>query len=330
MPIDITFKTDSDPSNFTSKTYNDQNYINVEGDTLQGDLDLNNHKITNVGTPTDDNDCSTKGYVDNLILRNKQYIDTKLTTMITPYSPSVKRYYDYKFIKDNFEPTFWISGYYNKKISVLDEEVYERTNTLVDLTGNGYISNGILTYERNLKRFRFTPENQFNIVTKTHYGTHFTFIIIMSQDNGARGRLFTSNAGNKLFGYWKDKYGSLFMDEDIKLNGKGVNDGQRYIFTLRNDNGLKTVYINNEQYHTTRAGVNNWGKVVIGKPLWSAEEAGTGYVYEAICFDKALTDSQITRIYTKLIKYYPALPRTTNAVPEDLAWQRLGLSPRRC
>ena len=142
----------------------------------------------------------------------------------------------------------------------------------------------------------------------------------MSQDNGARGRLFTSNAGNKLFGYWKDKYGSLFMDEDIKLNGKGVNDGQRYIFTLRNDNGLKTAFINNEQYHTTRAGVNNWGKVVIGKPLWPAEEAGTGYVYEAICFDKALTDSQITKIYTKLIKYYPALPRTTNAVPEDLAW----------
>ena len=68
MPLDITFKTDSDPSNFTTKTYNDQNYINVEGDTLQGSLDLNNHKITNVGTPTDDNDCSTKGYVDNLIL----------------------------------------------------------------------------------------------------------------------------------------------------------------------------------------------------------------------------------------------------------------------
>ena len=151
----------------------------------------------------------------------------------------------------------------------------------------------------------------------------------MSQDNGVRGRLFTSDTGNKLFGYWKDKYGSLFMDEDIKLNGKGVNDGQRYIFTLRNDNGLKTAFINNEQYHTTRAGVNNWGKVVIGKPLWPAEEAGTGCVYEAICFDKALTDSQITKIYTKLIKYYPALPRTTSEVPEDLAWAEgpVGLSP---
>ena len=60
--------------------------------------------------------------------------------------------------------------------------------------------------------------------------------------------------------------------------------------------------------NTTRAGVNNWGKVVIGKPLWLAKEAGTSYVYEAICFDKALMDSQTTKIYTKLIKYYPALP----------------------
>ena len=227
-------------------------FVNESGDVMTGGLNMNNHKITNVGDPTADKDSSTKGYVDNLILRNKQYIDMKLTTMIIPYSPSVKRYYDYKFIKDNFEPTFWISGYYNKKISVLDEEVYERTNTLVDLTGNGYILNGMLTYEINLKRFRFTPENHFNIVSKARYGTHFTFFIIMSQDNGIRGRLFTSDTGNKLFGYWKDKYGSLYMDEDIKLNGKGVNDGQRYIFTLQNDNGLKTAYINNEHHKSWR------------------------------------------------------------------------------
>ena len=37
MPIDISFKTDS---NAAATTYNDQNYVNVDGDTLQGDLDL--------------------------------------------------------------------------------------------------------------------------------------------------------------------------------------------------------------------------------------------------------------------------------------------------
>ena len=67
MPIDISFNTDTDKGSFATKTYADQNYINVEGDTLQGDLDLNNHKITNVGKPTADKDCATKHYIDQQI-----------------------------------------------------------------------------------------------------------------------------------------------------------------------------------------------------------------------------------------------------------------------
>ena len=66
MPIDISFKT---ASNAAATTYNDQNYINVEGDTLQGNLDLNNHRITNVGSPSDDKDCVPRKYVDNLGIR---------------------------------------------------------------------------------------------------------------------------------------------------------------------------------------------------------------------------------------------------------------------
>ena len=72
MPIDISFKA---ASNAATTTYNDQNYINVEGDTLQGDLDLNNHKITNVGSLSDDKDCVPKGYVDNLGIRRNSEND---------------------------------------------------------------------------------------------------------------------------------------------------------------------------------------------------------------------------------------------------------------
>ena len=64
MPIDISFKTDITENNYTLKTYNDQNYINVEEDTLQGDLNLNNNKIANVGNLTNEKDCTTKIYVD--------------------------------------------------------------------------------------------------------------------------------------------------------------------------------------------------------------------------------------------------------------------------
>ena len=34
-------------------------------------------------------------------------------------------------------------------------------------------------------------------------------------------------------------------------------------------------------------------------------EAGTGNVYEVICFNKALNNSEITTINEKLFKYYP-------------------------
>ena len=98
---------------------------------------------------------------------------------------------------------------------------------LNEITGSGYISNS------NLKAFRFTPTNNFNITSKNNYSTQFTFFVIMSQDKSASGRLFTSNTGSRLFGFWKLKYGSIWIDENVDIDGKGINDGKRYIFTLR-------------------------------------------------------------------------------------------------
>ena len=94
MPIDISFKT---ASNTAATTCSDQNYINVEGDTLQGNLDLNNHRITNVGSPSDDKDCVPKGYVDNLGIRRNSENDIILETQCNfilknPVSNGIKFY----------------------------------------------------------------------------------------------------------------------------------------------------------------------------------------------------------------------------------------------
>ena len=69
-----------------------------------------------------------------------------------------------------------------------------------------------------------------------------------------------------MFGYWDDKYDSIFIDNNINFNGKGVNDRRRYIFSLHNDNHQKTAFTNNEQCFSTRLGTNNWGRVIIGTP----------------------------------------------------------------
>ena len=88
MPIDISFKTDS---NAVATTYNDQNYINVEGDTLQGNLDLNNHKITNVGSPTEPSDCVSKQYVDNLGVRHNPENDMETQGKFIVKNPQSNR-----------------------------------------------------------------------------------------------------------------------------------------------------------------------------------------------------------------------------------------------
>ncbi|MCH8519625.1 MAG: hypothetical protein LAT82_02625 [Nanoarchaeota archaeon] len=45
----------------------DSRYVNREGDSMTGILDMNNNRITNVGTPINNNDVTTKEYVDTQI-----------------------------------------------------------------------------------------------------------------------------------------------------------------------------------------------------------------------------------------------------------------------
>ena len=108
-------------------------------------------------------------------------------------------------IKHTYKPTFCISAYYNSCLQIINESEFTRVNELNEITGSGYISNGTFSYDSNLKAFRFTPTNNFKIISKNNYSTQFTFFVIMSQDESASGRLFTSNTGNRLFGFWKLK-----------------------------------------------------------------------------------------------------------------------------
>ena len=45
MPIDINFNESDNNNSKANKFYNDQNYYNIEGDTLQGDIHLNGNKL---------------------------------------------------------------------------------------------------------------------------------------------------------------------------------------------------------------------------------------------------------------------------------------------
>ena len=56
-------------------------------------------RLTNLSQPTNENDACTKIYVDS-----------KIRTINSLYTLNVKRYYFYLSIRNNYKPTFWISG----------------------------------------------------------------------------------------------------------------------------------------------------------------------------------------------------------------------------
>ena len=63
MPTRISDENESS-SYFLSKQAADIQYVNQAGDAMQGDLDINDKKITNLKYPTDIGDAASKLYVD--------------------------------------------------------------------------------------------------------------------------------------------------------------------------------------------------------------------------------------------------------------------------
>jgi Leucine-rich repeat (LRR) protein len=67
--------------------------INLDGDVISylGTLDMNNNKITNVGSPITSSDVATKGYVDSSDSTVTEILDmnnNKITNVGSPITPS--------------------------------------------------------------------------------------------------------------------------------------------------------------------------------------------------------------------------------------------------
>ena len=63
----------------------------MEFDTLQSNLDLNNHKIINAGTPSDDKDCAPKSYVDGYVNASNRTFNESLTRVKYELKESLAR-----------------------------------------------------------------------------------------------------------------------------------------------------------------------------------------------------------------------------------------------
>ena len=65
MPTDFDGEPQVDFTSYLTKTVADVRYLNQSGDTMEGDLNMNSHRVTNLPIPTADTEAATKSYVDS-------------------------------------------------------------------------------------------------------------------------------------------------------------------------------------------------------------------------------------------------------------------------
>lgn len=251
------------------------------------DVDMNNFRITNLRVSTVATDAAR---VDQLFTGDM--FNKKITNLADPTDDQdavTKKYVELLFInpkynKINFlhKPTFWISSKYS-------------STSVKDITGNGLTIKGTITTELN-----FDKTN--SLISKSSYGTTFTFFV--KGKKTSNGRLFTSTSGNKLLGWWNNKMKCAWLEGNIYgvSDNQTTNDSEIHTYILVNDNDAKKFYEEKTLVISTNDGNDTWdGQVVIGRPEKYSDEVAEGQIYEVICFDKVLTETEIFYIYDQIL-----------------------------
>ena len=179
------------------------------------------------------------------------------------------------------------------------------STTIKEITGSDSVNRGTFTFTKeDDDNISLRLDGSNKITSNVKYQNFYTFILIMSKDLNSIGRLFNNSTENQLFGFWSNQVGSIWLNDDVKLNHK-TNDGKRKFMILRNNDDSKDAWLNDEQYVTnTGKGDRNWGHYVsIGTNIHN--ENAKGKMYEVICFNKALSNDDIKIITDSLKEYYP-------------------------
>ena len=99
-----------------SDALDNSNYVKKSGDTMSGNLNMDNHMITNVKTPINDNDVANKGYIDNHLIQSA-HPQTNILKYIMDDVDQTSSEYGIEIDKiDNYDESFYS---YNKKVIYL-------------------------------------------------------------------------------------------------------------------------------------------------------------------------------------------------------------------
>ena len=96
--------------------------------TCDADVDMNEHKITNVGNPENPQDVATKIYVDAKAVVSKRYVDTSINNLNPLVTEQYIRNNNKEIVTDTERNLMWQDNTYtgesNKKLSYTEANSY--------------------------------------------------------------------------------------------------------------------------------------------------------------------------------------------------------------
>lgn len=280
-------------------------YVNEAGDSMRGNLKMKGHQIKQVGNPIEPDDVLTFKYATDILKQIKELKEELAKLMKNRYTTQLE---NYEGVLSNKALKFWISAKFAHGFHGGTLAYKNLADNKEDLHVNGDLKLKYDTYPG----FYFNGSS--SIKSQFVFKSEFTFFLLAKKESGSdnSGRIFTSSRANNVFGWWGLSHQVLWLEgESYTDKEKGADSKIHLWILITNRNKLTngsehTYWDGNNKIEITRTNktLTPWSSVVIGQPFQFRDEALKGYVYEVICFDKALDNLEIENIKSLLNTYY--------------------------
>ena len=212
-----------------------------------------------------------------------------------------ERLENYKKIQKIANLKFWISGAFPYGFRSESMDYKDLSDENIKLHTLGTLS---LKFSDH-KAFYF--DGTSSILSDYKFQAKYTFFLLAKKypSTNNPGRIFTSRERNNVVGWWRYCHKILWLEGNLHTVKNVDTEEEIHLWILWSDgynikywDGNNVIPIINLNY------ITRFDNIVIGQPILFKDEALKGYVYETICFNRNLIDSEIKEIKDLLSIYY--------------------------
>ncbi|WP_411030526.1 hypothetical protein [Spongiimicrobium sp. 3-5] len=137
----------------------------------------------------------------------------------------------------------------------------------------------------------------------TSVNGQYTMFTMSKLAGTLNGRIFASDVGNTLMGYWNNREDVLFLDGTPSILGGSLATTNPHLYTLKREvSGTYTMNKSGNSLYTGASANSTWDMSISAGGTFG--EAAASYVSETILYNRALTTVELDKVETYLgIKY---------------------------